>query len=151
MSALTIQTNGLPHRTKDPNIDGWCLLLTQARTLKCHCMFSSPPHVSTPSINYIPRVHTISTPDTMAPIKHIVQFQFKDSASHDQVRDVRFLLPSSQEETQNLNCSQETNQQACAHMLRLQEALHPETQQPYIKSISGGKDNSPEGLQVRSI
>lgn len=26
--------------------------------------------------------------------------------------------------------------------------LHPETQKPYLKSITGGKDNSIEGIQV---
>lgn len=34
-------------------------------------------------------------------------------------------------------------------MLALKEkCLHPDSGQPYIKSASGGKDNSPEGKQV---
>lgn len=35
-------------------------------------------------------------------------------------------------------------------MLALQdECIHPESQQKYIKSFSGGKNNSPEGQAVR--
>ena len=34
-------------------------------------------------------------------------------------------------------------------MLALQDkCLHPQTKQPYVKSYGGGRDNSPEGLQV---
>jgi hypothetical protein len=34
-------------------------------------------------------------------------------------------------------------------MLALKDScFHPTSQQPYIKSASGGKDNSPEGIQV---
>ncbi len=41
-------------------------------------------------------------------------------------------------------------QQACKAMLSLkQECIHPETQQPYIISASGGENNSPENLAVR--
>ena len=37
-------------------------------------------------------------------------------------------------------------------MLRLQDkAVHPTTKKPYIKSASGGRDNSPEGLQVKRL
>ncbi|MCJ1347007.1 hypothetical protein MMC31_005227 [Peltigera leucophlebia] len=57
-------------------------------------------------------------------IVHIVMFQFKDIASAEQVQDAS-------------DC-----------MLALQSAcVHPTTNQPYVKSIIGGKDNSPEGLQ----
>lgn len=35
-------------------------------------------------------------------------------------------------------------------MLGLKDkCIHPTSQKPYIKSFTGGKDNSPEGLQVR--
>ncbi|KAJ7244196.1 stress responsive A/B barrel domain-containing protein [Mycena haematopus] len=55
---------------------------------------------------------------------HIVLFQFKAEASP------------------------EATQEACARMLSLKEGcVHPESQQPYIKSLTGGKDNSFEGLQ----
>lgn len=34
-------------------------------------------------------------------------------------------------------------------MLALEHTcLHPETQKPYLKSVTGGKDNSIEGIQV---
>lgn len=37
-------------------------------------------------------------------------------------------------------------------MLALRSAcIHPTTNEPYVKSIVGGKDNSPEGLQVNLL
>ncbi|KAJ2975102.1 hypothetical protein NUW58_g8449 [Xylaria curta] len=57
-------------------------------------------------------------------IYHIVMFKFKA------------LLP------------QEEVQDACEAMLALGEkCLHPTTNAPYVKTLGGGKDNSPEGLQ----
>ena len=39
--------------------------------------------------------------------------------------------------------------QVLSNFLGLQErCIHPETQKPYIRQVSGGRDNSPEGLQV---
>lgn len=39
--------------------------------------------------------------------------------------------------------------QFCGDMLALKSlCVHPETQESYIVSSSGGKDNSPEGAQV---
>lgn len=41
------------------------------------------------------------------------------------------------------------NRQTCRHFLSLKTAcLAAATQQPYILSIKGGRDNSPEGLQA---
>ncbi|OQE32884.1 hypothetical protein PENFLA_c001G04121 [Penicillium flavigenum] len=58
-------------------------------------------------------------------ITHIVLFQFKSEVAAEVVRD------------------------ACERMLALKDScLHPTSQQPYIKSASGGKDNSPEGIQA---
>ncbi|GAP85042.1 putative stress responsive A B Barrel domain-containing protein [Rosellinia necatrix] len=57
-------------------------------------------------------------------IYHIVMFKFKA------------LLPL--EEVQTL----------CDEMLALGEkCLHPTTNAPYVKTLGGGKDSSPEGLQ----
>ena len=57
-------------------------------------------------------------------VKHIVLFQFKADAPPEAVQDV------------------------CTSMVALKdECLHPASQTPYIKSMSGGKDNSPENLQ----
>lgn len=37
-------------------------------------------------------------------------------------------------------------------MLGLKDScVHPTSQKPYIKSASGGKDNSSEGIQVSSL
>ncbi|KAF7362168.1 Stress responsive A/B barrel domain-containing protein [Mycena venus] len=64
------------------------------------------------------------TPVVPMSLIHIVMFQFKADAS-----------PESVEE-------------ACARMLSLKDdCIHPESQKPYIKSLTGGKDNSPEGKQ----
>ncbi|KAI1265184.1 stress responsive A/B barrel domain-containing protein [Xylariaceae sp. FL1019] len=42
----------------------------------------------------------------------------------------------------------ETVNQVCNQLLSLKDTcLHPESQKPYIRSLTGGKDNSPEGLQ----
>ncbi|KAF1960139.1 hypothetical protein CC80DRAFT_489355 [Byssothecium circinans] len=58
------------------------------------------------------------------PTAHIVLFEFKKGATSFQVKDVT------------------------SRMLALKKScLHPSTKRPYIKSITGGKDNSPEGLQ----
>ncbi|OCK75386.1 stress responsive A/B barrel domain protein [Lepidopterella palustris CBS 459.81] len=57
-------------------------------------------------------------------IVHIVLFEFKPTTSHKQVEDV------------------------CKRMLELQHnCIHPTTQKPYINSVVGGRDNSPEGHQ----
>ncbi|KAL2828070.1 hypothetical protein BJY01DRAFT_241017 [Aspergillus pseudoustus] len=57
-------------------------------------------------------------------IIHIVLFQFKQDATHEAVQD------------------------ACKCMLGLKDhCLHPSTDKAYIKSASGGRDNSPEGVQ----
>ncbi|BCS27734.1 Dabb family protein [Aspergillus puulaauensis] len=57
-------------------------------------------------------------------ITHIVLLQFKQNVPPDAV------------------------QNACKKMLGLREqCLHPSTTKPYILSVSGGKDNSPEGKQ----
>ncbi|KAE8414668.1 stress responsive A/B barrel domain-containing protein [Aspergillus pseudocaelatus] len=57
-------------------------------------------------------------------ITHIVLFQFKQDAAPESV------------------------QNACKRMLSLKDhCLHPSTGKPYIRSASGGRDNSPEGAQ----
>ncbi|KAK3315876.1 hypothetical protein B0H66DRAFT_559925 [Apodospora peruviana] len=57
-------------------------------------------------------------------LTHTVLFQFKADANRDDVKA------------------------ACTRFLALQQnCLHPTTQTPYIISLKGGKDNSPEGLQ----
>ncbi|KAI1429009.1 stress responsive A/B barrel domain-containing protein [Xylaria sp. FL1777] len=58
------------------------------------------------------------------PVNHLVLFQFKAGVDAELV------------------------EKAFATMLSLKDAcLHPTTQKPYIRSLTGGKDNSPEGLQ----
>ncbi|KAF2431000.1 hypothetical protein EJ08DRAFT_649313 [Tothia fuscella] len=57
-------------------------------------------------------------------ITHIVLFKFKSSASPEDVDNI------------------------CQKMLALKDhCIHPTNRQPYIKSASGGIDNSPEGVQ----
>lgn len=55
-------------------------------------------------------------------VVHIVLFEWKSTASEEQIQD------------------------ACNRMLALGEkCLHPASNRPYIKSFTGGKNNSPEG------
>lgn len=62
----------------------------------------------------------------MPPITHIVLFKFKESVPQEEVTAF------------------------CRRFLALRDlCLHPMTKQPYIISIKGGKDTSPEGKQVR--
>ncbi|KAG7094303.1 hypothetical protein E1B28_007905 [Marasmius oreades] len=57
-------------------------------------------------------------------IIHIVQFSFKVDTTPEQIDD------------------------ACRRFLDLKEkCIDPRTNQPYLKSVIGGLDNSPEGLQ----
>ncbi|KAJ5089478.1 stress responsive A/B barrel domain protein [Penicillium argentinense] len=57
-------------------------------------------------------------------ITHVVLFQFKSSVTAEVINDV------------------------CSRMLALKDdCLHPLSQKPYIKSSSGGIDNSIEGIQ----
>lgn len=95
---------------------------------------------------------------------HIVLFEFKPNVTHAQVEDVcpypevRFvswraivkakprdsLAPKS-----SINPAESSECQVCTRMLALaQTCLHPATKQPYVTSYGGGRDNSPEGLQV---
>ncbi|KAI9162774.1 dabb-domain-containing protein [Paramyrothecium foliicola] len=61
----------------------------------------------------------------MASLTHTVLFQFKAKAEAEHVKE------------------------ACTRFLSLKDqCIHPTTQSPYILSLKGGKDNSPEGLQV---
>ncbi|KAH7367737.1 stress responsive a b barrel domain-containing protein [Plectosphaerella cucumerina] len=60
----------------------------------------------------------------MAPVTHIVAVGFKDDVSA------------------------ETIKETAAGFFKLQQScVHPTNQQPYILSVKGGKDTSPEGLQ----
>ncbi|OTA99280.1 hypothetical protein M426DRAFT_325263 [Hypoxylon sp. CI-4A] len=57
-------------------------------------------------------------------LKHLVLFQFKTGTSAEVVKE------------------------ATSRMLGLKEScVSPTSQKPYIKSLTGGKDNSPEGFQ----
>ncbi|KAF9267856.1 hypothetical protein L218DRAFT_955034 [Marasmius fiardii PR-910] len=57
-------------------------------------------------------------------IVHIVQFSFKSTATSEQINEV------------------------CQAFLALKEkCVKPDTQEPYLKLVTGGRDNSPEGLQ----
>ncbi|OCK97770.1 uncharacterized protein K441DRAFT_685414 [Cenococcum geophilum 1.58] len=57
-------------------------------------------------------------------VTHIVLFQFKSSANPEAINDIS------------------------RRMLALKDdCIHPTSKKPYIKSASGGTDNSPEGIQ----
>jgi len=78
-------------------------------------------------------------------VVHIVQFRFKDGTSAEAVSEVSCLALF----IGLVLMAGLTATQACAHMVSLKETcMHPQSNKPYITSLSGGKDNSPEGLQV---
>jgi len=82
---------------------------------------------------------------TIMGVVHIVLFEFKPTASREQVRDVSLPTGAAFEMGLYLTCLH----QACERMLELREkCLHPTTNKPYVKSSVGGRDNSPEGHQV---
>ncbi|WEW59210.1 hypothetical protein PRK78_004679 [Emydomyces testavorans] len=57
-------------------------------------------------------------------LTHIVLFQFKPQTSPEAIKDV------------------------CVRMLELKDnCIHPTSRRPYIKSVTGGKDNSIEKIQ----
>lgn len=84
-----------------------------------------------------------ASPAAKMPIVHIVLFEFKPTITHAQVEDVRIYPRAGCEDTVLMS------PQVCKRMLALpQKCLHPTSNQPYVKGHGGGRDNSPEGLQV---
>jgi hypothetical protein len=82
-------------------------------------------------------------------VTHTVLFQFKATASPDDVKAVGPRVPQSPPSYQRRSL---TSYQACSRFLSLKDGcLHPTHKEAYIKSLKGGKDNSPEGLQVRRL
>lgn len=79
------------------------------------------------------------------PIIHIVLFEFKPTVTHAQVEDV--ILPTLRHEP--TSTTRLTRPQVCQRMLALSsKCVHPTSQKPYVTSYGGGRDTSPEGLQV---
>ena len=84
----------------------------------------------------------------MAPITHIVVVGFKDGVSAESVKEVRIFGSSSPPAVAK---SLRPRCQLAAGFFKLKDTcVNPATQQPYLLSSKGGKDNAPEGLQVRS-
>lgn len=87
------------------------------------------------------------------PVKHIVLFGFKADASPDAVKKVGRMT-----ELVSLHCfdrvvnhNSRGGNKVVADILELKDTcIHPTSQKPYIRSLSGGQDNSKEGLQVSS-
>ncbi|OKL57465.1 hypothetical protein UA08_06931 [Talaromyces atroroseus] len=78
------------------------------------------------------------------PITHIVLFQFKASTDSAVISDVR-SNPRPFNSMPNLTS---TSTKINSRMLALEDnCLHPSSQKPYIKSSSGGVDNSIKGIQ----
>lgn len=94
-------------------------------------------------------------------VTHTVLFQFKKDADPQAIRDVRMIvlvLWYSGVQLCHFNMTTRQNDgtltldlwdKACNGMMALRTAcVNPSSLQPYIKSLTGGKDNSLEGLQV---
>lgn len=80
-------------------------------------------------------------------VTHTVLFQFNAAAEPGKVAAVS-VLERTPPVLQKL-ITQDV--QACARFLSLRDScVHPTTKAAYITSLKGGKDNSPEGLQVRT-
>jgi hypothetical protein len=75
--------------------------------------------------NHVPLIPASSAPIATMTLVHTVLFQFKANANPEDVKA------------------------AVARFIDLKEqCIHPTSSKPYILSLKGGQDNSPEGLQV---
>lgn len=84
-------------------------------------------------------------PGTTSAVTHIVLYQFKSDIDRGAVDVVCFFMSQEQRGTAELTGLA----QACAKMMSLRDTcLSPNSNHAYIKSITGGKDNSNEALQV---
>ena len=85
-------------------------------------------------------------------IVHVVLFRFKADAKPEDVKAVRISnYATSNGLMGHPIYSDRAILQACERFLALKGGcVHPTSNSPYILSLKGGKDNSPEGLQVRS-
>ncbi|KAH0598850.1 hypothetical protein MHUMG1_02962 [Metarhizium humberi] len=86
----------------------------------------------------------------MAPVVHVVLFQFKDGQTPDQRRDVSAFLSQGplSRRCSSLTANPRFLLQLCDKMLGLRsKCLHPASKRPYIKSSMGGLDRSIEGCQ----
>lgn len=78
------------------------------------------------------------------PIIHIVLFEFKPTTTHAQVLDVRKSANAYPLISISLQIPQ-----VCTRMVALSTICrHPQTNDHYVRSYGGGRDTSPEGLQV---
>lgn len=86
----------------------------------------------------------------MAPVTHIVLFQFKSDAAAEDIKKVSEAKSQARTALQQdwrINATP-FSQQLNSEMLALKDnCVHPTTKQPYIKSAKGGIDNSIEGRQ----
>ena len=79
-------------------------------------------------------------------VVHTVLFQFKPYASSEEVKAVR-TEPTYRGSTQSI-CANVVPKAVDRFLALKESCVHPTSNSPYIKSLKGGKDNSPEGLQV---
>lgn len=78
-------------------------------------------------------------------VTHLVMFQFKDTAATDAIEEVSRL---------GLCCALRSRtdrhpRRTAKCLLSKDTCIDPVTQNPYIRSLAGGKSNSIEGMQVR--
>lgn len=79
----------------------------------------------------------------MAPLIHILILQFKADIGSEVVQKARQVFRQNSKAVWRAN---QTDFQAISGLLALKDTcLHPETQQAYIKNITGGKGTSPPG------
>jgi hypothetical protein len=79
-------------------------------------------------------------------ITHIVMFQPKADVKPEEVEAVRIMNTNP---LLAVHLSDRATSQACKRFAALKDnCIHPTSKAPYILSVKGGKDNSPEGHQV---
>ncbi len=83
-------------------------------------------------------------------VTHVVLFRFKPHATPEDVKAVRMNSPPRHiSRTPLTSLSSRYMSQTCDSFRALKTScIHPTTKTPYILSLKGGRDNSPEGLQV---
>ena len=87
---------------------------------------------------------SLKPPGPKMGVTHVVFFEFNSSASPGVINDACPLAISD-----NPNLTKFRWLKISRRMLALKDGcIHPTSKKPYIKSASGGTDNSPEGLQV---
>lgn len=91
-------------------------------------------------------IHGWSLASRQPSVTHVVLFQYKKNASPEDIAEVSQFKVYQIYQLADMARHHKINSQ----MLALKEkCIHPVSHRRYIRSVTGGRDNSIEGLQVR--